>query len=165
MSAFVSRVARRSKGLSLVSKGLLPAAFAAVPASSTVPQCVLPAVAVAVPRAFYARSFAASAADEEELRASMHKHGRSTKDAKKWEEFKQGLPAKFCDDLMYRYSQFRQADKDKDGKMTVEELKSLFEKMEGTTDTDIETLLAAADVDGDGVLDINEFVKLFEASK
>ena len=77
----------------------------------------------------------------------MHKHGRSTKDAKKWDEFKQGLPAKFCDDLMYRYSQFRQADKDKDGKMTVEELKSLFEKMEGTTDTDIETLLAAADVD------------------
>ncbi len=66
---------------------------------------------------------------------------------------------------MYRYTQFRQADKDKDGKMTVEELKSLFEKMEGTTDTDIETLLAAADVDGDGVLDINEFVKLFEASK
>ena len=161
------QAARRA--LSLPAMAAVTARAAQVPAAWGAPALAgkaAKAVAGLAPRAFEgARSFAASAADEE-LRASMHKHGRSTKDAAFWDDFKKGLPATFIDDLMYRYSQFRQADKDKDGKVTKEELKELLSKMEdGVDDAAVEKLLEAADVDGNGVLDINEFVKMFQASK
>ena len=56
---------------------------------------------------------------------------------------------------------FRVFDKDQDGFITREELKELMERLgEDLADQDIDEMIAAADSDGDGKVNYEEFVRV-----
>ncbi|KAJ5074190.1 calmodulin-7 [Anaeramoeba ignava] len=58
---------------------------------------------------------------------------------------------------------FRLFDKDGDGEITALELKSMLQSLgQNPTDQDIQNMIKEVDVDGDGKIQENEFLKIFE---
>ena len=79
--------------------------------------------------------------------------------------FVEGAPANFITDLTYRVAAFSKADKDGSKTVDIDELKAIMNELCPWAHKDAAELLKAADTNGDGVLQLNEFLKLFEQHK
>ena len=76
-----------------------------------------------------------------------------------------GMPASFCTDIAYRLAAFQQADVDNSKTVDLAELQTLLLELHPAAQPDDAAgLLAAADENGDGVLQVGEFMRLFENS-
>ena len=81
------------------------------------------------------------------------------------ENFVSGMPASFCTDIAYRLAAFQQADVDNSKTVDLAELQTLLLELHPAAQPeDAAGLLAAADENGDGVLQVGEFMRLFENS-
>merc|ERR1712113_238537 len=86
-------------------------------------------------------------------------------ESQNWNNFVRGLPATLTGDVVYRASLFKSADANSDGVLSKEELRDFLNSMPRTqlSDEQIDKLIAAADTNKDGFLQIDEFMNLFKA--
>ena len=81
------------------------------------------------------------------------------------ENFVQGLPASFVTDISYRLAAFGKADVDNSKTVDLSELVDILTELHpSASPDDAAGLLKAADTNGDGVLQLDEFMRLFDNS-
>lgn len=79
--------------------------------------------------------------------------------------FINGMPANFVTDVSYRLAAFNKADVDDSKTIDLAELENLLLELHPCSEPeDAKLLLAEADTNGDGVLQLDEFLRLFEGS-
>ena len=79
--------------------------------------------------------------------------------------FVQGLPASFVTDISYRLAAFGKADVDNSKTVDLSELVDILTELHpSASPDDAAGLLKAADTNGDGVLQLDEFMRLFDNS-
>jgi len=117
--------------------------------------------ALATPRNFHATSRALIIRPVGEYAADTGHPGPDPAGVRALEKFVAGAPANFITDMTYRVAAFTRADTDKSKSIDLAELQAILEELHPAGAADAAALLASADKNGDGVLQLAEFMDLF----